>query len=607
MKPKKIFWQIYGAFLIIMLFPAVFLTIYTTDTFRRFFLEETKNELEGKARLFAVHIEKLFLEEETFYIDSICKVIGKKDKTRYTAIDKNGNVIGDSYANPDSMENHKNRSEVMDALSGKIGVSKRLSYTMGKEMLYVACPIYKNGEIVGVMRASRLTNQIFNELHKIYSRIIISFLMVAIVAALISWIMSKRITIPILTMKENAEKFAKGEFTVRFRKTGYEEIDSLVDAFNEMAEKLKETVNSLTEEHSRLDAVLSSMTEGVIAVDNNQNIITINNFALDLFGIKNPPSRGVWIGNVLPNIKITQFIDRVINEKSEIKELIYLPVESVNSDLKEGEKIIELHGTTLNSEGKILGVLIVINDITRIKKLETMRSDFVANVSHELRTPLTSIKGFIETLLAGTIEDKEEAQRFLTIIARQVERLSTLVEDLLILSKIEQEDQATGPDLQEVRIIDLLQSVNETCSIKAKEKNMKVELSCEKDLKAMMDPALMEEALINLLDNAINYSPTGEKIVMGAKIDEEKKEIVFFVSDNGPGIAPEHHERIFERFYRVDKARSRKLGGTGLGLSIVKHVALVHKGRVSLKSALGEGSTFYIHIPYICKEEEEVV
>ncbi|MCX7726528.1 MAG: cell wall metabolism sensor histidine kinase WalK [Chitinispirillaceae bacterium] len=606
MRPKRIFWQIYVAFLIIIFFPTVFLTFYTTNTFRRFFLEETKNELGEKVRLFSTHIERLLVENKISSIDSICKVIAKGDKARYTIIDKEGDVIGDSYANPDSMENHKNRAEVIEALSGRTGFSKRLSYTIGKEMLYVAFPLYNNREVVGAIRAARLTGEIFDELHNIYIRIIISFLIVAIAAAIISWIMSKRVTIPMLEMKDSAERFAKGDFSVRFRKTGYEEIDKLADAFNEMAEKLKETVNILTEEHSRLDAVLSSMTEGVIAVDNDQKIITINNFALELFGIKTPPQKGMWIGNVLPNIKITQFIERVAKENNEIKELIYLPVE--NFDTKEGgEKIIELHGTTLcDNEGKTMGVLVVINDITRIKKLETMRSDFVANVSHELRTPLTSIKGFIETLLAGSIEDKEEALRFLTIISRQVERLSTLVEDLLVLSKIEQEDQAKGPNLQKVMIIDLLQSVNETCSIKARDKDMIVELSCEKDLKAMIDPALIEEALINLLDNAINYSPAGEKIVMGAEVDKTNKEIVFFVKDNGPGIAPEHHERIFERFYRVDKARSRKLGGTGLGLSIVKHVALVHKGRVSLKSALGEGSTFYIHIPFISKEEEVV-
>ena len=224
-----------------------------------------------------------------------------------------------------------------------------------------------------------------------------------------------------------------------------------------------------------------------------------------------------------------------------------------------------------------------------------------------MRTPLTSVKGFVETLRAGAIDDKEEAGRFLQIIDRQVERLSTIVEDLLALSRIEQEAQAQGPQLQRTRIASLLSTAVETCSVKASAKSIRIDTVCDRALAAQLEPALIEEALINLLENAVNYSPQGGRIVLSAGIDESGRELMLSVADNGPGIAPEHHDRIFERFYRVDKARSRKLGGTGLGLSIVKHIVMVHKGRVAVRSEPGKGSTFFIFIPFHHNKEQDTV
>jgi two-component system phosphate regulon sensor histidine kinase PhoR len=215
------------------------------------------------------------------------------------------------------------------------------------------------------------------------------------------------------------------------------------------------------------------------------------------------------------------------------------------------------------------------------------------------------VKGFVETLLAGAIDDTEEARRFLQIISRQVGRLSTIVEDLLALSRIEKEAESHGPDLQKARIADVLSAAVETCGIKGQAKGIKIETGCEPGLFCVLDPMLIEEALVNLLDNAIKYSPEDGKVVISAEIDTAGKELVFSVADEGPGIPAKHHARIFERFYRVDKARSRKLGGTGLGLSIVRHIALVHKGRVAVRSAPDSGSTFYIHIPLKTGNEQD--
>jgi two-component system phosphate regulon sensor histidine kinase PhoR len=345
------------------------------------------------------------------------------------------------------------------------------------------------------------------------------------------------------------------------------------------------------------------MVEGVIAVDKDQRIIAINKAAVQLFSLKKEPESGTWIGAILRNVKINEFIKHISSEGEEMEDEMVLPAGERHN---EGERFLKIHGNALSdAAGKTIGALVVINDLTRLKKLETMRSDFVANVSHELRTPLTSIKGFVETLQAGALDDHDEAQRFLHIIARQVDRLSTIVEDLLVLSRIEEDAHVQGAQFQKVNVADVVSSAVLTCSMKAKTKKITINQDCDSALTALIEPALIEEAIINLLDNAVNYSPSNGNVSVNAKLNEDKSELQFIIADNGTGIPEIHHERIFERFYRVDKARSRKLGGTGLGLSIVKHVAIIHKGNVTLDSASGKGSTFTIHVPYkeISKEE----
>jgi two-component system phosphate regulon sensor histidine kinase PhoR len=261
-----------------------------------------------------------------------------------------------------------------------------------------------------------------------------------------------------------------------------------------------------------------------------------------------------------------------------------------------GERFLQAHGTILHdAEDRGIGALVVLNDVTRIRKLESVRREFVANVAHEIRTPVTSIKGFVETLLDGALENPKNAEHFLNIIGRQAERLNAIIEDLLSLSRIEQETESAEIALKEGRIIDVLQAAVQLCEKKAAGKKIAVRLACEEDVSAKINPPLLEQALVNLIDNAINYSGRGSPVhVEAARGDTE---IIIGVRDQGCGIAKQHLPRLFERFYRVDKARSRKLGGTGLGLAIVKHITQAHGGNVTVESTPGEGSTFRIHLP----------
>ena len=242
-----------------------------------------------------------------------------------------------------------------------------------------------------------------------------------------------------------------------------------------------------------------------------------------------------------------------------------------------------------------IGTLLVINEVTQLRRLENLRKDFVANVSHEIKTPLTAIKGFVETLHQGNVDEPEESERFLGIIQKHVDRLSSIIDDLLSLSRIEQEDERQAIEFENKPIKDIFESAVQICRSKAEEKKIDLHLACEENLSSYMDPTLLEQAVVNLLDNAIKYSEPNSAIHLTANLSDSEVKII--VEDQGIGIAKKHLSRLFERFYRVDKARSRKLGGTGLGLAIVKHIAQAHGGQVTVKSTAGKGSTFTIHLP----------
>jgi two-component system phosphate regulon sensor histidine kinase PhoR len=261
-----------------------------------------------------------------------------------------------------------------------------------------------------------------------------------------------------------------------------------------------------------------------------------------------------------------------------------------------GERFLQTHGTSLkNVQGENIGAVVVLNDVTRIRRLENVRRDFVANVSHELKTPITGIKLSVDSIFGGAIADHEESIKFLHIISRQADRLNAIVEDLLRLSRIEQEAEAAQITLGKHRIKNVLEVAVQTCEVKACDKKISLELTCPADISAKINPPLLEQAVVNLIDNAIKYSEPDSMIqVMAGKTDTE---VTIQVEDQGCGIGKQHLPRLFERFYLVDKARSRKLGGTGLGLAIVKHIIQAHGGRVSVESTPGKGSTFFIHLP----------
>jgi two-component system phosphate regulon sensor histidine kinase PhoR len=410
----------------------------------------------------------------------------------------------------------------------------------------------------------------------------------AILAGVVSLLVSRYFAKPIEVMRGAATRFAAGDLDYRVEHRGSVEVAGLAGALNMMARQLKSRIQDLEGSNRELAALFTGMTEGVIAVDAEGRIIGLNRAAGELLGVADGDTQGRYLEEVVRNTTIQRFVRRALESADPVEEEIVLrEVE---------DRFLQAHGTRLRGDDdREIGAIVVLNDVTRIRRLERLRREFVANVSHELRTPVTTIKGFLETLQEPEVQGSEDAERFIVIAARQAERLHAIIEDLLALSRIEQEAERNEIQLEDGPIRPVLETAIQACRRAATKRSVQIDLDCPSGLRAVRNAMLLEQAVINLLDNAIKYSDVGGRVeVSGSPADGA---VTVAVRDFGCGIPASHHERIFERFYTVDKARSRHLGGTGLGLAIVKHIAIAHGGSVSVDSEPGKGSVFAIRIP----------
>lgn len=587
-KSKKLIWQIFPAFLLITLFSLLAVSWYASNSLQHFFLDQTARDLKIRALLVEKQIVAHLAPLNAVEVDAICKEIGKQSATRVTVILPSGQVIGDSRETPQQMDNHADRPEIAMALKGNPGQSTRYSNTLRQQMMYVAVPLQRNQSILGVIRTSVPITSIKGELRSIQTRIALGGLLIAVLAAWISLLISRRIIRPIEEMKKGTDRFADGDLTHRLAAPNSEELASLAEALNQMAAQLDRRIKTIVSQRNELETVLASMLEGVVAIDNEERIININAVAAGFLDCETEECPGRNLQEVIRNSALQLFVHQSIYSK--------VPKEDDISLYHNGEKTLHLQSSPLLDANKEqIGTLVVFDDVTHLRRLEDMRRDFVANVSHEIKTPLTAIKGFVETLCLGDVDKPEESERFLDIIQKHVDRLSSIVEDLLSLSRIEQEDERKAIQIEKGKILDVLKSAMQICRSKAEEKKIDIHPICEAHLTSWFDSSLLEQAVVNLLDNAIKYSEPNSTIHLKANLIDSEVKII--VEDRGIGIAQKHLPRLFERFYRVDKARSRNSGGTGLGLAIVKHIAQAHDGNVTVESELGVGSVFTIHLP----------
>jgi len=588
---RRLSWRLFAALLTVLLTVLAVATWHSAASFRAFYLHQASETLQTRASLISERFAHEVAADNRPAVDSLCKAIGRAVSTRITVVLPSGVVIGDSDNDPAAMENHGDRPEIHAVLSGQShGEGRRFSTTMWRQMLYAASPLYDGGgRLVAVLRLSFSIESLRQMLNRYYARIIAASMVMALLAAVLSWWVSRKMSRPLEVMKEGAMKFASGDLTHSIPVLDGGEMGQLARALNRMAGQLDERIRTITRQSNEQKAILSSMTEGVLALDAGKRVLMINRAAKVMLGIETADLEGKWIHELVRNSALDKFIDRAVSAAEPIEGEIVVPK-------GDGDLHLQIHGTALQDMGRApFGVLLVFNDITAIRRLENIRKDFVDNASHELRTPLTAVKGFVETLLSGAYSGEEELKRFLGIISSKVDRLCTIVDDLLTLSSIEKETDRDEIAFEESPVDAMIAAAVDACRRRAAARSIELQSACEKELVVRMNPSLMEQAMINLLDNAIKYSDEGTVVTVEAQ--RHKDETVISVRDQGIGIEKEHLDRIFERFYRVDKARSRKLGGSGLGLSIVKNIAAAHGGRVSVESSPGKGSTFRIHLP----------
>jgi len=585
---KSLLWHVFFSYLLVILVSLVAVTWLASNSMRHFFLQKTQGDLQTRALLFEnyilEHVEPL--DEES--IDRLCKKIGPSASTRITVVLPSGRVIGDSEEDPRKMDNHIDRPEILDAMEKDVGVSTRYSPTLAKQLMYVAVPLKRNTRTVAFVRAAIQVDSVDRDIQAIQIKIAFSGLVIAGFATLLSLLGSHRIRRPIEEIRRGAERFSRGDFQQPLPVSAIKEIGDLSETLNTMAQEMQKTLSKITEQRNELGAVLSSMAEGVLAMDMEERILGMNHAASVIFECDPKQVQGRTIQEVIRHPDLQSLVTKALASEEAVERDVVL--------YSKEERVLNGHATILrDGEGKRVGVLVVLNDITRLRKLENIRKDFVANVSHEIKTPITAIKGFVETLRDGAMQSPQDAERFLGIIQNHVLRLESLVEDLLSLSRIEEETEKEEIILEEKPLKEVLAGALQLCQVKAEPKQISMELSCSDDVAARINSSLLEQAVVNLLDNAVKYSEQGKTIRV--QTEATPQEILIRVRDEGYGIEKQHLERLFERFYRVDKARSRKLGGTGLGLAIVKHIMEAHGGRVSVESQLGRGSTFTLHLP----------
>jgi len=573
--------------MILIIVSLVFFGYYTSTIFKDFYISTVDETLNARTNLIREELNVLNLDSL-----NLNDLVGKYDRssdTRITIINTSGKVLADSRENPANMENHSDRPEIIDAIKNGTGHSIRYSHTLQTDMMYTAVPVYSSDKkIKFILRTALPLNKIDTPFSAIYIAIGASGIIILLIAFVISLVIASNFSKPLTDMREAAESYARGDFERKIYPPKDKELRSMADSLNTMAVQLSERLGIIGEQKNMQQAVFESMKEGVLAVDYDEKILLINNTARTILGINGADVKGRTLQEVVRISEIQKFFKKIISEGSaQETEIIIQHVK---------DKSLQLSGTILKDvDNKEIGVLVVLNDISNLKHLDTLKRDLIANVSHELKTPVTTIKGFIETLQDGAIDNPKDAERFLNIVSKHIDRLDMIIDDILTLSKLEQNEITDKIELEEQLIKPIFKSVIDDYELKAKEKKINVRIICDDNLTANIDRRLMQQALNNLIENAIKYSDKNTNVILEALKDENF--LIINVKDEGFGISDEHIPRLFERFYRVDKSRSRDIGGTGLGLSIVKHIVNILGGIIDVQSIPAKGSNFTIRLP----------
>lgn len=535
-------------------------------------------------------------EAISYYTEQAEHISGLTD-SRITFITKEGKVIGDSEKNPLEMDNHSMREEEVLAAKEGIGRAIRYSDTLDRDMLYVAGAVTSENGFDGYIRLSMGLDAVTEGLSRAWLIMAAGLVVLFIAATFVSYKVASGMTSPLEQITRVARRITDLDYDARVPISRKDEVGQLAQAINAMADSLQAQLKTIRDNEDLLQSVLDNMTGGIVMINEQGEFALLNRASERLLDVKNSELAGHSYKELKHHYELTRLIEEGIERNEPIHEerSIYTPA----------ERIVQLDGVPMLQDGSYRGMLFLLQEVTEIRRLEKIRSEFVANVSHELKTPVAAVRGFAETLLGGGVTDEKTARSFLQIIYDENERLNRLIGDILELSKIE--SKRVQLECSPVHLIEFFDSVLGTLSKVAEKKKISLSANVPEELFMEGDEDKLRQIFMNLLSNAINYTHEGGSVKVtvdnGQKADGTET-VVFTVSDTGMGIPRKDLPRIFERFYRVDKARSRSSGGTGLGLSIVKHLVELHRGTITVESDLGIGSSFILELPLLQEPEE---
>jgi len=575
---RNLFLKIFFSYLAIIFFSFLVLNIFIKDEIRKVMTDQIEGEL-------FTHAELIDLSSARAMSDQLRQIAGISG-SRVTLVDARGRVFADSEKDITRLENHFNRPEIQEArLRGK-GKATRFSQSLGVDMLYVAVPIKAKAQVTGYVRLARPLHDVQNLIERVYRKILLAICIVAVISLLVALFISYKLAEPIRLMERFTERLRQGEPQGSIILKTSDETKTLADNINYLVDELQNKIRMANQEKSKLMTALTSINEGVLILNTDEKIEFVSPSLTNILTEQYGDIGGKTLLEAFRNVDLQKAFQRFRQSRDTVTGEITLgQIDPVIM----GVSISEVHGYP--GEEKFM---VVFHDVTRLKKLERIRTDFVANVTHEIRTPLTAIIGYLETLQIGAIENAEDARRFIDIMLKQAERLNRLVEDLMTISKIELGE--VNFHFEDVFLPDVIGSVLPLVEAKAAVKKIAIENTMsERTPGVLADRDRLSQIFVNVLDNAVKFTPEGGRVTFGA--EEKEGYIVVTIDDTGTGIPKEEIQRLGERFYRVDKTRSRELGGTGLGLSIVKHLMHAHGGKMEIESQLGRGTRVSLFFP----------
>lgn len=580
---RKFRWRIAIPYVLLILVTMLGVGIYLSNFVRQSYLSDLEAKQTAEARLAAETLRPaLAAGAEPQELDALARRWAELLDARVTIIGADGTVLGESHDDRTQMENHLARPEIEQAQAQGRGSSTRFSQTVGYQMMYTAVSVMDNNQLVGFVRIALPLQQVQSNIAHLQRALIGSTLLAAALAILLAMWIANRTTQPLRELTQAAERMADGDLSGRIIPPTPDEVGQLTQAFNVMAVQLRAQINALKSEQSKMSAVLGEMTDGVIIVDTLGQIQLINPAAEKIFGASQPEALGRSMVEVLRHHQLVELWQRCKTSG-----------ETQAAALEVRARQLYLHVMAIPLGQAMPGsILLLFQNLTRLRRLETVRRDFISNISHELRTPLASLKALTETLQESALDDPPTAKRFLQRMETEVDALSMMVSELLELSRIE--SGRVPLQLAPALPVNLISRAVERLQTQAERTGLSMTIDCPDDLPPILaDQSRLEQVVTNLLYNAIKFTPEGGEIKVSAK--REDQGILFCVQDTGIGIPARDLARIFERFYKTDRARSG--GGTGLGLAIARHLVEAHGGKIWAESVEGKGSTFYFTIP----------